>query len=167
MLEEGKQAQTIPAAVYPPIEQGHVATWMSLDRQSSTWDMNHGPSNRVLVVDDNPAVRRLTATILKSRGYRVIEAASGDEGLERFAEHHGAFELILADVIMPNMTGTEMIRRILAVDPSVPVMLMTGCTLDTTVPEAVPVLSKPFTPGALLKALDACLYCHRGALTAV
>jgi len=164
MSDEGKQVHTIPAAVYPLLDQ----PWMNADRQRSIGDTGRRPGwHTILVVDDDPAVRRLTATILKSQGYGVIEAGSGMDGLKCFADHHNTVDLVLSDVLMPNMTGTEMIERILAVDPSVPVMLMTGWAKDSALPEGVPVLSKPFTPGALLQALQACLHTDAPALITI
>ena len=111
----------------------------------------------VLVVDDDPAVRRVIAMILKQHGYSVIEADCGWKGLERFAEHRNTIELVLSDVVMPQMSGVEMIQRILAVDPSVTVMLMTGCAMDARLSEGVPVISKPFTQVTLIQAIGACL----------
>ncbi|HTS31239.1 MAG TPA: response regulator [Bryobacteraceae bacterium] len=128
--------------------------------------MSTTESNTILVVDDDPAVRRLTAAILESSGYNVIEAECGRQGLERFAEHHQTVELVLSDVVMPRMSGIEMIGRILALDPSMPVLLMTGWSGGDKPPDAVPVLAKPFTPSRLLQAITSCLSSHTPALHA-
>jgi CheY-like chemotaxis protein len=111
----------------------------------------------ILVVDDDAAVRHLTAALLERGGYSVIEAESGPVAIERFTENPGEVQLILSDVVMPQMTGTEMIHRIRSIDPSVPVMLMTGCAINTILPDAVPVISKPFTSELLLKTVRDCL----------
>ncbi len=122
-------------------------------------------AKHILLVDDDPMVRALTATLLKNVGYIVIEADSGFSGLDRFAECRNTIDLILSDVVMPNMTGVEMIEQTMAADPSIPVMLMTGCFLDSTLPPNIPVLLKPFTPERLLKAIDASLRSDRASST--
>jgi CheY-like chemotaxis protein len=129
--------------------------------------MSANESNTILVVDDDPTVRRLTAAILKINGYNVIEANCGLQGLERFAEYQNTVELVISDIVMPNMTGTEMIARILALAPAMPVMLMTGWTMGSKVPAAVPVLSKPFTPLLLLETIRACLAGNTPVLNAL
>ncbi|HTS67045.1 MAG TPA: response regulator [Candidatus Acidoferrales bacterium] len=108
----------------------------------------------VLVVDDEPAVRRLTATVLRRHGYDVIEADCGAQGLERFAECRRQVSLVLSDIVMPRMSGPEMVGRILALDPSVPVLFMTGHAADSGLPPQGPVLSKPFTPAALVQTIS-------------
>ena len=114
-------------------------------------------SGTILIVDDDSAVRQLAAAILQRHGYRVLEANGGSQGLEFFAQHHKEISLILTDIDMPQMTGTEMIRQIRNLDPSVPVMVMTGCSADAPLPQAVPVLSKPFTSRMLLQGVRECL----------
>ncbi|HTP34498.1 MAG TPA: response regulator [Candidatus Acidoferrales bacterium] len=116
--------------------------------------MSFDGSKTVLVVDDEPAVRRLTATLLKRHGYAVIEADSGDQGLEQFTRHQGKVHVILSDVIMPRMSGPEMVGQIRAIDPSMPVLFMTGHAGFTGLPESVPVLAKPFTAAALMRTLS-------------
>ena len=71
----------------------------------------------ILVVDDDPIVRRFVSTTLQRNGFAVLEAASGKDGLERFAEHRDALALILTDIMMPGMSGPEMIERIRAIHP--------------------------------------------------
>src|SRR4051812_30630123 len=102
-------------------------------------------SNTILLVDDDPAVRGMAASMLEMHGYTVIEAENGQEGWESFRQHHEQVRLILSDVVMPQMSGTDLIQRIRNIDPSMPVMLMTGYSSGVDLPEAVPVLSKPFT----------------------
>jgi two-component system cell cycle sensor histidine kinase/response regulator CckA len=114
-------------------------------------------SDTILLVDDDSGVRRLAASMLEMHGYTVIEAESGLQGLESFTQHHKEVRLILSDVVMPQMTGTDMIQRIRNIDPSMPVMLMTGYAADIDVPEAVPILSKPFTLESLIHTVESCL----------
>ena len=77
---------------------------------------------KILVVDDEPMVRRFVVATLQSRGFAVVEASSGQEALNYFFEHDGV-DLVLTDILMPVMSGPEMIQRIVKIDPSVKIML--------------------------------------------
>lgn len=114
-------------------------------------------SDTILLVDDDAGVRKLAASMLEMNGYTVIEAGNGQQGLESFTQHHEEVRLILSDVVMPQMTGTDLIQRIRNIDPSMPVMLMTGYASDVDVPQTIPVLSKPFTLESLLHTVESCL----------
>src|SRR5437762_9087875 len=79
----------------------------------------------VLVVDDDQMVRQFVAATLRRCGFNVIEAGSGQEGLKHFAENQNV-HLVLSDILMPTMSGPEMVQRILRIEPSVKIMFMTG-----------------------------------------
>ena len=111
----------------------------------------------ILVVDDDVSVRRLTTRMLQQHGFCVIEAECGTDGLERFSEHHNNVDLVLSDVMMPKMSGTEMVEQILTINPSVRVLMMTGFAVEAMLPKAVPIVSKPFTSDALVQSVKACL----------
>jgi CheY-like chemotaxis protein len=117
---------------------------------------------RILVVDDQDAVRRLTTRLLTRNGYEVDEAPDGATALQRCAAAPGPPDLLLTDLVLPGMTGTELRDRIHEVAPEVPVLFMTGFTgpvqeryglragVDT-------VIGKPFNAGELLDAVVAAL----------
>src|SRR5258708_16355234 len=65
---------------------------------------------------------------------KILEEPRGREGLKRFSEHHADIGLVLSDLSMPAMTGSEMIRHILRIDPCVRVMFMTGAPAEATLP---------------------------------
>ncbi len=113
-----------------------------------------GGRERILVVDDEPGVRGLAARMLRSAGYEVTEAANGIEALHLFERDPERFDLVLTDIIMPAMSGPELIERLLAIRPTLRAMCMTGYAHDpfAVVSESarVPVLSKPFTRAHLL-----------------
>ena len=71
-----------------------------------------GTGETVLVVDDEPAVRLVTKRILQRNGYSVLEAAGGQEALRVLREHPGPIQLLLSDVIMPEMNGREVAERV-------------------------------------------------------
>jgi PAS domain S-box-containing protein len=112
----------------------------------------------ILLVEDEPELRELTRTVLVARGYTVIEAGNAEEA-ERLASDRrdgGKIHLLLTDVIMPGVSGRELAKRVLARQPSVRVLYMSGYTYnviaqDGTLERGVAFLQKPFTPSALVE----------------
>jgi CheY-like chemotaxis protein len=96
--------------------------------------MNRDAPETILVVDDDSGVLRLVAAVLETAGYKILEATCGREGLERFSGHRSDIGLVLSDLSMPTMTGSEMIRHILRIAPGVRVMFMTGATEESKLP---------------------------------
>jgi PAS domain S-box-containing protein len=107
---------------------------------------------RVLVVDDDPDVRRFIVDFLEDSGYGVASAVDGPSGLRILAEQ-GPFDLVLLDFAMPGMTGSEVARAVRADNPVQPVLMMTGYLEHEAVLSelgAQPMLQKPFDPSELL-----------------
>jgi len=110
----------------------------------------------VLAVEDEDAVRRIVKIALESAGYRVIEARNGREALEAVRRHAGAIRLVVADVVMPEMSGRELAERIVKDHPGVRILYMSGYMDDAVmrhgiVESGVAFLQKPFTPLALAR----------------
>ncbi|WP_339275182.1 response regulator transcription factor [Paenibacillus sp. FSL W8-0426] len=78
----------------------------------------------VLVIEDEPKIARLLEIELQYEGYRVGKAGSGTEGLEKYAG--GQWDLILLDIMLPGLSGIEVLRRIRAKDASIPILLLTA-----------------------------------------
>ncbi|MGI8508647.1 MAG: response regulator, partial [Gemmatimonadaceae bacterium] len=115
-------------------------------------------SETVLVVEDEEALRRLTRRILESRGYNVVEAADGDEAISVMASSHVRIDLLLSDVVMPGMSGRELVERLLPVYPWLRVLFMSGYTEDMMLHHrvaelGVAVLEKPFARDDLARAV--------------
>ncbi|HMC60197.1 MAG TPA: response regulator, partial [Candidatus Solibacter sp.] len=112
-----------------------------------------GSAEVVLLVEDEDQVRRLARTILEGRGYVVIEARDGREGLSVCEAHQGKIDLLLSDVVMPELGGRELAERILTMRPDIKVLFMSGHTQDVILKEGVkagtPFLQKPFGPTGL------------------
>jgi len=107
----------------------------------------------ILVVEDQPDVRRLAARILAARGYTVLQAEDGASALAVARRHSGPIHLLLTDVIMPGITGLELAKRFRALYPDCAVLLMSGYP-----GEAGEIgLRKPFTPEELEQAVRATL----------
>jgi DNA-binding response OmpR family regulator len=103
----------------------------------------------VLVVDDDPQVRKLVSSVATAEGYDVIEAASQQEAVERATAHGRGIKLLLADVNIPGGNGRELARQIGLIDPNVRVVYMSGRTADEllglgVVPGGTDFLEKPF-----------------------
>jgi len=119
-------------------------------------------SETILVVEDDRAVRLLVREILEGAGYQVLEAHGGQEALRLARDHDGPIHLLLADVIMPGMSGREVSDRLAAIRPGVPTLYMSGYTDDAIVRHGVAVrdvdfIQKPFTPEDLARRVRAAL----------
>lgn len=102
---------------------------------------------RLLVVDDEAPVRRMLEDVLRSFGYEVSVAASGDEALRLFDD--GGYDLVMTDLLMPGMDGWEVTARVRRAAPAVPVVMLTGSVPDIDLErirrEAITLVHKPAT----------------------
>ena len=110
---------------------------------------------RVLVVEDEPPVRRAAERILQKAGYQVVSASSGEEAIQLVERLAGGFDILLTDIVMPSMNGKELAERLMASKPSLKVLYMSGYTSNAIVHQGVldpgvAFVHKPFTPEALL-----------------
>ncbi len=116
----------------------------------------------ILVVDDDGAVRSVIKLLAERRGFRVLLACDGREGLEVVERYRSEIRAVLLDLSMPRMNGEEMYDEMLRLYPEIPVVMMTG-TSDCAVMErlrqekAIRVLQKPFRGAALFEQLRAVL----------
>lgn len=118
------------------------------------------PIMTILVVDADAAVRESVVAILENNGYNVIEAGSGESGLYQFDKHSSEVRLILTGMIMPGMSGIEMVKRILGSAPATRVVFMAAGQdpIPTEIdPRDHTILPKPFTPETLVKTVQECL----------
>ncbi|HVX65579.1 MAG TPA: ATP-binding protein, partial [Bryobacteraceae bacterium] len=104
----------------------------------------------VLLVEDEPEVRRLASQMLTRQGYAVLEAGSGADALRIWKQHRDSIDLVLTDVIMPQMSGPQMVEQLKALSPEVKVLYMSGYTDDVlarhgVVETKMALLHKPFT----------------------
>lgn len=123
----------------------------------------HGPtvsrstvSATLLLVDDEASLRHAIGEILRDSGYTVLEAADSQSALHLAREHPGAIDLLVTDVVMPGMRGPELHRNILASQPRIQVLFISGYAEDlpeTQLPPGARFLQKPFSFSALLENL--------------
>lgn len=105
----------------------------------------------VLLVEDEPLVRNLVRAVLEGNGYEVIEAAGAHAALELAHAHPGPIDLLLTDVLMPRMPGTELAPLLLARRPGTRVLYMSASLAEGA--GADPLLVKPFTLEELERAV--------------
>lgn len=116
----------------------------------------HGeaPPGTVLLVEDDQMVRSVALRILRRRGYEVLEAANGSEALASSGSHAGSIDLLLTDVVMPEMSGSVLAEKITRDRPETAVLFISGYAEDALAPGAaagasVDFLAKPFRPADL------------------
>jgi CheY-like chemotaxis protein len=116
-------------------------------------DANH--SETILVVEDELVVLNLVTDILKSEGYKVITTRNGAEALQAALAHDCPIDLVLTDIVMPGMSGGEMVQQLLLIRPALRVLYMSGYTQYTvlnhgTLESVSSFIWKPFSPESLL-----------------
>lgn len=114
---------------------------------------------RILVVDDDSALRRLVATVLERKKFAVTEAPDGGKAVGML--EMGAFDLVITDIVMPEIEGLELVRHIRSLHPATKVMVVSGggshlvsYTQLAKQLGADDVLAKPFTPAELISAVE-------------
>lgn len=114
---------------------------------------------KILVIEDDEAVRRAVCSILRTGGYEPAEALDGRDGLDAFI--HGRFSLVITDLIMPGQEGIETIERIRELDAAIPIIAISGAgdgefspLQDAALLGANRTVAKPFTVEHLLRAVS-------------
>src|SRR5581483_9005693 len=124
------------------------------DRRRRGWET-------VLLVEDEDAVRALAREVLRRHGYVVLEARHGVEALRLAERHPDDIHLLVSDVVMPHMSGSELARRLAADRPKLKVLFMSGYTdrspLHREPTVDAPLVQKPFTPETLARRVRSVL----------
>ncbi len=129
-------------------------------------DAPSGGTETILLAEDEPAVRAATRRALERNGYRVITAVDGEDGLRLFREHTGAVDLVISDLVMPNLSGSQMFEQIREEAPNLPFILASGYTGRDAVERdmvdpSIPFVQKPWNLRDLLATVRSAL--DRGA----
>jgi len=137
--------------IYLPLASGPAS---KAEAEAKATALRRG-SETILVVEDEAGVRELAGEFLKAHGYTVLEAKDGIEALEIAARHEGPIHVILTDMIMPRMNGTEVVRRLKAIRPDIRAAYMTGYAeyatsgSETSSNQQDSILQKPFSSTSL------------------
>ena len=116
----------------------------------------NGSGATILLVEDEPPVRSTVRRLLERHGYKVLEAANGQDALTLVSSRQAEIHLVLSDMVMPGMGGTELADRLRLLSPMLPVLLMTGYTEEAITragerPRDEQIIEKPFTLNAMLE----------------
>jgi two-component system cell cycle sensor histidine kinase/response regulator CckA len=109
----------------------------------------------VLVVENETAIKTLVQMALERHGYLVLTAESGSEALQLAAAHQGSIDLLVTDVVIPDLRGPDLARQLVAQRPTLATLFMSGYMDDTlgedisSLPVPVDFIQKPFAPSAL------------------
>jgi PAS domain S-box-containing protein len=178
--EAGKGTGLGLATVYGIVKQskGHVwvysepghGTTFKIFLPSAEYKLNTSPAAQteklpprregvtILLVEDDVVMRRLTRKMLEGHGYNVLEAEDGKRALDLIQSHHAPIDLVLTDVVMKEVSGPELVLRLIESHPAMRVVYMSGYTGELVVtlgPDSgIRLLEKPFTRANLLKTLD-------------
>ena len=135
---------------YPSEETAALETGEHIDLKGS---------ETILLVEDDPAVRTLTARVLRTHGYIVLEAGDGHEALTLAGER--PIHLLLSDHVIPHMSSESLAHHLTSLIPQMKVLFMSGYVVeprpDVQALQEATVLQKPFTPTALLQRVRAVL----------
>jgi CheY-like chemotaxis protein len=112
----------------------------------------------VLLVEDEAAVRASLRRLLELHGYTVLEARNGAEALKVYEAYEGQVDLVLTDVVMPEMGGMELVDQLRSGRPDLKVLIMSGyseraLTSNGSIPQGTGYLEKPFTAEVLMRRL--------------
>jgi two-component system cell cycle sensor histidine kinase/response regulator CckA len=129
----------------------------SIERPRATRGATEG-TETLLLVEDNDAIREISAQALRRRGYAVFEARNGEEAIDWASKSVVLADMLITDVVMPGMSGPNLAARLTQQMPNLRVLYMSGYTDDATEVHGafwggVPLLQKPFTPSQLAESV--------------
>jgi PAS domain S-box-containing protein len=144
--------------IYLPAAESGQPSQLTPDRLEAP----EGGSETILVIEDEEMVRSLACRGLRDHGYTVIEARNGGEALLYIRQHPGMVDLVISDVVMPEMGGREFGQSLTKYEPELPILFMSGYTGDDVVHRGLlepgaPFQQKPFTPVGLATKIRAML----------
>ena len=129
--------------VYLPAEK-------SLARDGSSGDENLNGAETILVVDDENLILTMAETILPEYGYRVLTAGSGQKAMAILSREDTKVDLIITDLVMPVMSGRELVERVRQIMPAAKILSMSGYVMPSDRQAGMAYLQKPFTSRELL-----------------
>lgn len=115
------------------------------------------PKTVILLAEDETVVRNVVYTALTNAGYEVLPAVDGAAALEMSRRYGGDIHLLLTDIYMPNLKGTELARAVAQERPGIRILMMTGKCGELGEGTRPNLLQKPFRPGQLLDRVQEAL----------
>jgi PAS domain S-box-containing protein len=144
---------------FPPSDSTPVVS------TSDSTELSKGAGETILLVEDEDAIRKVATRILERNGYEVLQAGNGVEALVLARDHH--FDLLLTDVVMPQMSGRDLAERVHAMRPELPILFVSGYSQGVLGPrrglgDDVTIVQKPFTERTLVESIHTMLSARRG-----
>jgi two-component system cell cycle sensor histidine kinase/response regulator CckA len=141
-------------SVYFPAVSGES----NADMATTAGEMTAFGTEAILLVDDEQRIRNAVEQILTSRGYKVLTAENGKEALEIYREKRDEIDLVVLDLNMPGISGTEVLEAILKIDPRARVLIASGYSVNESTKrilegEASGFVRKPFDASEILRAV--------------
>ena len=165
-IESAPDTGTTVTIYFPAIEPGPDNADISTPRTATT---SNGPQRRAIILfaDDDPAVRPLTIEMLTDAGHEVIPASNGLDAVTAYQQHAERIDLVILDVLMPELTGTEAAARIRKLSATVPILFCSGYTgaealHQESLPANARVLFKPYGADKLLSLIHEVLAAQSG-----
>lgn len=142
-------------ALFPALHRGSVKTAPEPPKEEKPWQ----GTGKILVVDDEAAIRTLASAILERAGFEVLQAADGLEGVRIFSEHAGEIRSVLLDLTMPHMDGSEAMAEMRKIRSDVPILLSSGYHGEEIASRFLGMglagfIEKPYTPKDLLSKVQ-------------
>ena len=144
--------------VYLPVRE----TTTTGDREKLSPSLPQGQGELILVVDDEDSIREITKTSLESNAYKVITASDGVEAVALYSQHKAEINVVVVDMMMPEMDGATTIRTLQKINPQVKILAVSGVvsnqnSMTDIVASVKTFLPKPYTVDELLKNLQVVL----------
>jgi CheY-like chemotaxis protein len=145
---ESEKGEGTSVRVYLPLTSAQPLSVVAPERSSSSLR----GSETILIAEDDGAIRRLIGNVLSEQGYRVITAADGAEALDLVRQNDGEIDLVITDVVMPRLSGPEMVQRLQTDRLCTKVIFMSGYAEQESFAaiENEEILEKPFSPQRIL-----------------
>lgn len=137
---------------------------MRCPEQKSLSEAENGPKMSIVIVDDNPGSLAYLSTALDSTGLQVFTAPSGEEGLTLVYTHHP--QIVLSDLVMPTLSGLDVLRMVKAFDPKISVVIMSsddpaGAVAKTMEQGGTEYLKKPIALSVLRSCIGQIIQSHQ------
>jgi CheY-like chemotaxis protein len=161
---ETKLGEGTSVRVYLPRAQERRRTPRAAGYELPSEERGEVRGKRVLVVDDDPPVREITASMLRTMGAEVIEAGSGGSALEMLSAKDADYDLLVVDFAMPGMNGAELAATVVKKWPGLPILFVTGYA-DLSAISSVSeerIVQKPFRGGELQRKIGRLLASRAG-----
>lgn len=156
IIVDSEPDQGTTFTIFLPVSQGTVPT---ICETAVSYKSLQGKGEKILLIEDEEQVRKLSMTALRGNGYKVIAAASVQEARELFDQENGVFDLIFSDIVLPDGNGLELVDQLHLQQKGLRTLLASGYTGHKSrwteiSARKIPFLQKPFTICDLLKAVQ-------------